>query len=138
MSDLGTMSDLQKVSNSGNCFSVGLWPRGGKAKWFLLVTHATQCFLVSYSKYQMQRLIAAIDMGQGGAQSIEDGAALGELFTDVSSVNEVPSKLELFQSIRRDRCSAIQYLSNAGQDEAKKVESQVRPYVKVGAVPCTS
>jgi len=72
--------------------------------------------------------------GQAGAQAIEDGAALGEVFshflkTDLSSIT---NRLEIFERIRRDRASVIQMISNAGQDEAEKVRSSVLKYVPDG------
>jgi salicylate hydroxylase len=106
--------------------------------------------------------------GQGGAQGLEDGAALGVLLSHVSDLSRVPEpnsntameaplrsstsgysqtsaeeagidaviaeRLELFQEIRKDRTAAIQIFSNAGQDEAKKIQRDARSYVK-GKVP---
>ena len=72
--------------------------------------------------------------GQGGAQAIEDGAALGILFACAKQSDDVDRLLDLFQGVRRNRASAIQHLSNAGQDEAKSVVRKVQPYVD-GKVP---
>lgn len=76
--------------------------------------------------------------GQGGAQAIEDGAALGIVFsgfagTDAASITE---RLKKFDEIRRPRASVIQMFSNAGQDEAEKVRASVMPYWKSeGEIP---
>lgn len=80
--------------------------------------------------------------GQGGAQAIEDGAALGIVFssphfsstnTDLKSIEE---KLSLFEKIRRPRASVIQMLSNAGQEEMQKIKESVLPYwVGDGEIP---
>jgi salicylate hydroxylase len=100
--------------------------------------------------------------GQGGAQGLEDGAALGVLLSHVpepssnttlegpvlsstSGDSQTPGeeagidavigeRLQLFQDIRKNRTAAIQIFSNAGQDEAKKIQRDARPYVK-GKVP---
>jgi salicylate hydroxylase len=75
--------------------------------------------------------------GQAGAQAIEDGAALGIVFskftaTDYESISE---RLVQFENIRRNRASVMQLLSNAGQDEAAKVRESVLPYMPDGNVP---
>lgn len=103
--------------------------------------------------------------GQGGAQALEDGAALGVLFSRIPAVDPgssaeadlrtssrvdqseistaaldydtfIAERLHLFQETRKNRTAAIQIFSNAGQDEAKKIESDARLYVK-GKVPTT-
>ena len=95
------------------------------------------------------------DQGQGGAQSIEDGAALGILLSrmprpDVSSAMSsstaaaaldalIARRLRAFESVRRNRASVMQIYSNAGQDEADKVQDDVArflgPKVTVPANP---
>lgn len=112
--------------------------------------------------------------GQGGAQGLEDGAALGVLLShipktadlapldsdlfgsgssrssasshdgsDASSSSPEPTthhhpdpiisrRLHAFQSIRKNRTAAIQIFSNAGQDEAKKIQRDARPYISEG------
>jgi salicylate hydroxylase len=101
--------------------------------------------------------------GQGGAQGLEDGAALGVLLSHIPETGSAPTsetnsrrsslsddsgvstskvdldaviqeRLRLFQDIRRNRTAAMQIFSNAGQDEAKKIKRDARPYVK-GKVP---
>lgn len=103
--------------------------------------------------------------GQGGAQGLEDGAALGVLLSHIpasasgstsgsdggtSSVSDesevsgagaglqalIAERLHLFQEIRKNRTAAVQVFSNAGQDEAEKIERDARPYVN-GKVPTT-
>ena len=74
------------------------------------------------------------DQGQGGAQAIEDGAALGALLSKLGSVEEVPTRLHLFQELRKNRAAAIQIFSNAGQDEAEKIQAEAQKYVD-GPVP---
>ena len=57
-----------------------------------------------------QRLI---DAAQGGAQGLEDAAALGELLPQGLSTSEINSRLNLFAEIRRQRCTAMQLYSYA-------------------------
>ncbi len=101
--------------------------------------------------------------GQGGAQGLEDAAAIGLLLSHIpeagsawsseadnprSSMSNdselstegadiglvIAERLHLFQEIRKNRTAAVQIFSNAGQDEAKKIRRDARPYVK-GKVP---
>ena len=77
------------------------------------------------------------DQGQGGAQAIEDGAALGALLSKLRSVDDVPSRLHLFQELRKNRAAAMQIFSNAGQDQAEKIQAEAQKYVD-GPVPSRS
>ncbi|KAI9688857.1 MAG: hypothetical protein M1822_001214 [Bathelium mastoideum] len=74
------------------------------------------------------------DQGQGGAQAIEDGAALGALLSKLRSVEEVPARLRLFERVRKNRASAMQIFSNVGQDQAEKNQAKAQQYVD-GPVP---
>ncbi|KAK2035334.1 FAD dependent oxidoreductase [Colletotrichum zoysiae] len=73
--------------------------------------------------------------GQGGAQAIEDGVALGVCFSNVTSVAEVPERLKLFEEIRRNRASAITIFSNAAQDQAGKIREAASEFVPVDRIP---
>ncbi|KAK3401722.1 hypothetical protein B0T20DRAFT_504230 [Sordaria brevicollis] len=71
--------------------------------------------------------------GQGGAQAIEDGLALGlclsgNLSPSSSLSAEIEHRLKLYEKIRRNRASAIQVLSNVGIDEQppKELEEYLR------------
>ncbi|KAL4902007.1 hypothetical protein BDW74DRAFT_187021 [Aspergillus multicolor] len=79
--------------------------------------------------------------GQGGAQAIEDGAALGEIFTDIGdkpSLDEVRERLRLFEKVRLRRVSAMQVLSDAGQDRVFEVRERAKQYMPLGVeVPST-
>lgn len=102
--------------------------------------------------------------GQGGAQGLEDGAALGVLLSHIPQAASTPTseagkqvssagndsatstggeagvdaliaeRLHVFQEIRKNRTAAMQIFSNAGQDEARKIKREARPYVN-GKVP---
>lgn len=75
--------------------------------------------------------------GQGGGMAIEDGAALGVLFSNLRSKDEIPERLALFENLRLDRVSAMQVFSSVGQDEAAKITHLAQPYVK-GSLPSKS
>ncbi|KAI9497287.1 hypothetical protein BDB00DRAFT_926145 [Zychaea mexicana] len=47
-------------------------------------------------------------LAQGAAQAVEDGATLGELLTDLQSVDEIPALMALYEKMRRPRAEVIQ------------------------------
>lgn len=49
--------------------------------------------------------------GQGGAQAIEDGAALGALFPSGTTPEQVPERLQLYMTSRYDRATLVQNFS---------------------------
>lgn len=88
------------------------------------------------------------DQGQGGAQSIEDGAALGILFshlpfpapdTPEQIASVIETRLVAFEEIRRGRASLMQIYSSAGQDQAQEqVEKRTvlaKAFLNGGKVP---
>ncbi|KAB8299319.1 hypothetical protein EYC80_001392 [Monilinia laxa] len=80
--------------------------------------------------------------GQGGAQAIEDGHALGLLLSNlqppISTPQPLSALLQTFEKIRKNRASALQMFSNAGVDEGEKVKESARPFIAVGEmVPST-
>ncbi|KAH6683935.1 hypothetical protein B0J14DRAFT_571724 [Halenospora varia] len=60
--------------------------------------------------------------GQGGAQGIEDGLALGLCFNDMKDKTEIRKRLAIYERIRRNRAASIQVLSNYGFDEGAPAE----------------
>ncbi|KAM3071811.1 hypothetical protein ACMFMG_009668 [Clarireedia jacksonii] len=46
--------------------------------------------------------------GQGGAQAVEDGAALGALFPLGTQASDIPSRLQLYVQARYDRATMVQ------------------------------
>ncbi|KAL6704973.1 hypothetical protein ACN47E_007376 [Coniothyrium glycines] len=72
--------------------------------------------------------------GQGGSQGIEDAGALGVFLADLKALDQVPGRLEMAQNARRDRAAAMQIFSNAGQDQAARIQEDAKQYVK-GPVP---
>ena len=75
--------------------------------------------------------------GQGGAQSIEDSVALGIALTNCTP-KELPSRLQLFEKVRRTRASVMQIFSNAGQDEAEKIHADAAKFIPAETVPSKS
>ncbi|KAL2859183.1 FAD/NAD(P)-binding domain-containing protein [Aspergillus pseudodeflectus] len=76
--------------------------------------------------------------GQGGAMSIEDGGALGEVFAGLlegTPGDEIHRRIALFEKIRHKRASGIQVMSNAGQDQMWRVRDRMRPFMPEGVEP---
>ncbi|MCJ1247160.1 hypothetical protein MMC30_004372 [Trapelia coarctata] len=75
--------------------------------------------------------------GQGGAQAIEDGAALGHIFASNSlpvnpSAATIIQRLALFETVRKDRASIMQIFSSVAQDEAHLMHDKAKAYIKEG------
>lgn len=74
--------------------------------------------------------------GQGGAQGIEDGLALGLVMNGVTQPSQIEERLALYEKVRRNRASSIQVLSNFGYDEeappelAEFLEAEGQPIPK--------
>lgn len=69
--------------------------------------------------------------GQGGAQGIEDGISLGVALSGAGvTAATVPERLAVFEKARRHRASAIQVMSNAGQEQWDLVHDEVARYVE--------
>lgn len=64
--------------------------------------------------------------GQGGAQAIEDGLALGLCLSSFNTDNmsdELEERLEIFEAIRKERASCIQLFSNFSRDDGKSIQA---------------
>ena len=59
------------------------------------------------------------------------------LLGEIASLSEIPTRLKAYESLRFRRASAIQVLSNYGQDQAYKSQQQARAYID-GHIPCKS
>ncbi len=64
--------------------------------------------------------------GQGSNQAIEDGGALGFLLGGVDSVADIPSRLLLFDRVRRKRASRVQVLSKVRIGKEKEVQQELQ------------
>ncbi|KAK1762549.1 FAD/NAD(P)-binding domain-containing protein [Phialemonium atrogriseum] len=75
--------------------------------------------------------------GQGGAQGLEDGIALGIAMCGATR-ETVAARLAAYERIRINRASAIQTLSNAGQDQVQLIHKEAAKYMgSEEAVPKT-
>lgn len=90
----------------------------------LLVSDIERCLLVQ---------------GQGGAQSIEDGAALGILFSRLPPLTTaedldrtIATRLQGFECVRKDRASVMQLYSSSGQVESESIRDEAMKFLKEG------
>ena len=70
---------------------------------------------------------------QGGAQAIEDGAALGILFDQLQDKECIEARLRLFEQVRRNRASAVQTLSNCSPPAPQSVLDAAASYLTDGS-----
>ncbi|KJZ69560.1 hypothetical protein HIM_11053 [Hirsutella minnesotensis 3608] len=73
--------------------------------------------------------------GQGGAQGIEDGLALGIVMHGATTPAEIEKRLDVYDKVRRNRASVIQVLSNVGQDQSKHVREELLHYMSDKKLP---
>lgn len=63
-------------------------------------------------------------LGQGGAMAIEDGVSLGVMFSKLSSVDDIPARLQLYNQARYERATLIQkYTRIVGGDGINEAET---------------
>ena len=83
-------------------------------------------------------------IGQGAASAMEDAATLGILMSEPlfqaeysSPYEEICERLELFESLRKDRVAALQILSSVpvGEGSYERVERALREYFPTGKFP---
>ena len=67
---------------------------------------------------------------------LEDGVVLGMVLSDVRKAEDIDEALDLYENIRRSRVSAIQILSNVGQDQTSLVRDELRQYLEEENIPC--
>ena len=70
--------------------------------------------------------------GQGANQAVEDGAALGVLFRDISSSAEAPHRLALFEQVRHKRASRVQLLSSVRAGNEHLVNEDMKCFLEPG------
>jgi salicylate hydroxylase len=75
------------------------------------------------------------DQGQGGAQALEDGVALGIVMHGVTDASDMKSRLAIYEKVRRNRASAIQKLSNIGQDQVRMIGHELAEYMSPEEIP---
>ncbi|KAG9256277.1 FAD binding domain-containing protein [Emericellopsis atlantica] len=75
--------------------------------------------------------------GQGGAQALEDGVALGIVMHGATDASDIEARLAIYENVRRNRASAIQTLSNVGQDQVRMISHQLAEYMAPEQIPKT-
>jgi salicylate hydroxylase len=77
--------------------------------------------------------------GQAGSQAIEDAAALGTFFSNISTTDapSISKCLESFENVRRNRASAMQLLSDTtvNHSDQEGIRKAVQPYMPGQTVP---
>ena len=68
--------------------------------------------------------------GQGSNQAMEDGGALGYLLRGVEDATTIPSRLAIFDQVRRNRASRVQTLSKVRVGREKEVEQELKKYAE--------
>ncbi|KAJ6024071.1 salicylate hydroxylase [Penicillium herquei] len=66
--------------------------------------------------------------GQGANQAIEDAGALRILFENLESPDEIPTRLSLFESLRRLRVSRIQTMSSVRIGKEWQIQEELAKY----------
>ncbi len=97
------------------------------------------CFHVSALTHKVRRVRhlthCLADHGQGGAQGLEDGLAIGIVLHGASSPSEIEKRLGIYDQVRCKRASAIQILSNAGLEQFDLVQHELRQYLEPDKIP---
>ncbi|KAL4993629.1 hypothetical protein BDV10DRAFT_178756 [Aspergillus recurvatus] len=73
--------------------------------------------------------------GQGGAQSIEDGAALGALFAPDTRPAQVPQRLGLYNETRYAHSITVMMMSQRPNERRAEMLDELRRYVPGAQVP---
>lgn len=68
--------------------------------------------------------------GQGSNQAMEDGGALGYLLRGVEDAAEIPARLAMFDSVRRNRASRVQTLSKVRVGREEEVQQELKKYME--------
>ncbi|KAH6997374.1 monooxygenase [Ilyonectria destructans] len=73
--------------------------------------------------------------GQGGAQSLEDGAALGALFPANTTVDQIPRRLELYNKLRYGRAVTVMFMSKINDERRGEMMDDLRKFVPDAELP---
>ncbi|KHN94840.1 Aromatic-ring hydroxylase-like protein [Metarhizium album ARSEF 1941] len=73
--------------------------------------------------------------GQGAAQGLEDGLALGIILCGAKMPSDIERRLEIYYATRHRRTSVIQILSNVSSDQTSLVSDELRHYMREDEIP---
>ncbi|PWY89331.1 monooxygenase [Aspergillus heteromorphus CBS 117.55] len=73
--------------------------------------------------------------GQGGAQALEDGAALGALFTPATAKQDIPQRLELYNQVRYARAITVMMMSRMSDERRGQMLDELKIYVPDAMFP---
>ncbi|KAL4939783.1 hypothetical protein BDV06DRAFT_230809 [Aspergillus oleicola] len=73
--------------------------------------------------------------GQGGAQTFEDAAALGALFTKDTAPDQVPQRLRVYNKTRYEHSLTVMMMSKVPHERRAEVLDELRTYVPEADVP---
>jgi len=129
----------RKASEVGDVKFWKLCGRGPISKWhknrLLLIGDAAHPMLTCKRHLNNAPCIQVdhvIVQGQGGGQAIEDGAALGVLFSGLEDPADLEKRLQLFENVRRNRGSAIQILSSTNPPASQAIRDAASKYLPEG------
>lgn len=83
----------------------------------------------------IQSLTTKPDQGQGGAQSLEDAAALGALFTSETTPEQVPDRLQLYNQVRYGHAVTVMMMSKLPDNRRAEMLDELRSYVPTAELP---
>lgn len=75
------------------------------------------------------------DQGQGSAQSLEDAAALGALFTSETTPEQVPERLQLYNQVRYGHSVTVMMMSKLPDNRRAEMLDELRLYVPAAELP---
>ncbi|KAF9883696.1 hypothetical protein FE257_003034 [Aspergillus nanangensis] len=73
--------------------------------------------------------------GQGGAQALEDGVALGALFPQETTPEQVSKRLSIYNKTRYDHAITVMIVSKVPSDLREQVLEELHTYVPTAEIP---
>ncbi|KAF7552181.1 hypothetical protein G7Z17_g4502 [Cylindrodendrum hubeiense] len=73
--------------------------------------------------------------GQGGAQSLEDGAALGALFPRDTTPKEITQRLEMYNKVRYERAVTVMFMSRVNNERRAEMMDDLRKFAPDAQFP---
>ncbi|EAA64698.1 hypothetical protein AN2593.2 [Aspergillus nidulans FGSC A4] len=84
---------------------------------------------------RVNAILTSEDQGQGGAQSIEDGAALGAIFAPDTTPVQVPKLLAVYNKTRYDHSITVMIMSQKPNERRAEMLDELRRYVPDAQIP---